>query len=85
MSASQNRPLVGALFSAVATFVALTGAVAIADTPRQLSDVMHVLATTEVFEIAPVTHDVGPQIQALNPAPGIYDEPALQVTYDVYA
>jgi hypothetical protein len=85
MSASPNRPLVSALFGAAATFIALTGAVAIADTPRQLSDVMHVLATTEVFEITPVTHDVEPQIQALTPAAGTYDEPALQVTYDVYA
>ena len=85
MSASSNRPLVGALFGAAATIIALTGAVAIADTPRQLSDVVQVIASTEVFEIMPASFDDEPQIQALTPATGAYDEPALQITYDVYA
>ncbi|HQR21150.1 MAG TPA: hypothetical protein PKV98_09795 [Burkholderiaceae bacterium] len=85
MSASKDRLIIGALLGAVATVVALTGAVAIADTPRQLESIAQSIVSTEVFEIMPASSGENPPVQALAPASGDYVEPAPQVTYDVYA
>lgn len=79
-----HRALVGALFGAVLTVVALTGAVTVADTPRQLDMVTQSLRSTEVFEILPPGYDE-PPTQALVPASGAYEDSGLQVTYEVYA
>jgi hypothetical protein len=80
-----NRTLVGAIFGAAATVVALTGAVAIADTPRQLSTIAATLVSTEVFEIMPPSWIEAPQSQALAPANGVYEDSGLRVMYEVYA
>ena len=80
-----NRTLVGAIFGAAATVIVLTGAVAIADTPRQLSTIAASLVSTEVFEIMPSSWIEAPQSQALAPASGVYEDSGLQVTYEVYA
>jgi hypothetical protein len=82
-----NRGFVGALFGAAATVIALTGAVAITEGPRQLSSITESLVATEVFEIMPPSWIEAPQAQeqALAPATGVYEDPELQVTYDVFA
>ena len=72
-----NRTLVGAIFGAAATVVALTGAVAIADTPRQLSTIAESLVSTEVFEIMPPSWIEAPPSQALAPANGVYEDSGL--------
>lgn len=82
-----NRGFVGALFGAAMTVIALAGAVAITEGPRQLSSVTESLVATEVFEIMPASwiEAPQPQEQALAPATGVYEDPGLQVTYDVFA
>jgi len=82
-----NRGVVGALFGAAATVIALTGAVAITEGPRQLSSITESLVATEVFEIMPPSWIEAPQAreQALAPASGVYEDSGLQVTYDVFA
>jgi hypothetical protein len=80
-----HRTLIGAAFAAAATFIVLTGAVTIAETPRQLSTVTESLVATEVFEIMPPAWIEVPQIQAMAPASGAYEDPGLQVTYDTRA
>jgi hypothetical protein len=84
---SSNRGFVGAMFGAAATVIALTGAVAISEGPRQLSSITESLIATEVFEIMPPSWTEAPQTQeqALAPATGVYEDPGLQVTYDVFA
>ena len=79
-----HRALVSALFGAVLTVIALTGAVTIADTPRQLETITQSLASTEVFEILPPGYDE-PPTPALVPASGNYEDFGLQVTYEMYA
>jgi len=82
-----NRAFVGALFGAAMTVIALTGAVAITEGPRQLSSITESLVATEVFEIMPPSWSEAPQAQeqARAPATGVYEDPGLQVTYDVFA
>jgi len=82
-----NRGFVGALFGAAMTVIALAGAVAITEGPRQLSSITESLVSTEVFEILPPSWIEAPQPreQALAPATGVYEDPGLQVTYDVFA
>jgi hypothetical protein len=79
-----HRALVSALFGAAVTVVTLTGAVTIADTPRQLATITQSLGSTELFELVPATYDE-PPTQALTPASGYYEDSGLQVTYEVYA
>lgn len=82
-----NRGFAGALFGAAMTIIALTGAVAITEGPRQLSSITESLVATEVFEIMPPSWIEAPQAQeqALTPATGVYEDHGLQVTYDVLA
>ena len=82
-----NRGFVGALFGAAMTVIALAGAVAITEGPRQLSSITESLVSTEVFEILPPSWIEAPQPreQALAPATGVYEDSGLQVTYDVFA
>jgi hypothetical protein len=82
-----NRGFVGALFGAAMTVITLAGAVAVTEGPRQLSSITESLISTEVFEIMPPSwiEAPQPQEQALAPATGVYEDPALQVTYDVFA
>lgn len=79
-----DRSIVGALLGALATFVVLTGAVAIAETPQQLSTITESLVSTEVFEFMPSSWIEAPEQQTLAPASGHYEETGLQVTYDGY-
>jgi hypothetical protein len=79
-----DRSIVGALLGALATFVVLTGAVAIAETPQQLSTITESLVSTEVFEFMPSSWIEAPEQQTLAPASGLYEETGLQVTYDRY-
>ena len=79
-----HRALVGALFGAVLTVIALTGAVTVVDTPRQLETITQSLGSTEVFEILPPGYDE-PPTQAIVPASGHYEDSGLQPTYEAYA
>jgi len=75
-----NHALLGAVLGAFATFVALTGAVAIAETPRRLSTITESLVSTQVSEILPSTWFDAPKTPAQDPRPatGIAEQPRPQ-------
>lgn len=79
-----RRAIATALFGAFVITIAIAGAFAIAEAPRQLTDVALTLGSTQVFELmpAPVEVDLQPA-QALAPPSGSYEDPSPQVTFDV--
>lgn len=80
-----RRALWGAALGATATFVVLVGAVAVAEAPSQISDVAGMVASSELSEILPPSTDgYEESFQVLAPATGHYDDPGLQVTYEVH-
>ncbi len=79
-----RRAIATALFGAFVITIAIAGAFAIAEAPRQLTDVALTLASTEVFELMPAPVEVDAQpAQALAPPSGSYEDPSPQVTFDV--
>ena len=80
-----RRAIGTALFGAFVITIAIAGAFAIAEAPRQLTDVALTLASTEVFELMPAPVEVDAQpAQALAPPSGSYEDPSPQVTFDVF-
>jgi len=80
-----GRLIAPAVFGAVIIMIAIAGAFAVADTPRQLNDVALTLASTEVFELMPAPVEVEAQpAQALAPSSGSDEDPGLQVSLGVF-
>ena len=80
-----GRVIGAAVFGAVIIMIAIAGAFAVADTPRQLTDVALTLASTEVFELMPAPVEVEAQpAQALAPSSGSDEDPGLQVPFGVF-
>ena len=80
-----RRAIWGATLGAAATFVVLVGAVAVAESPSQISDVASMVASSELSEIiAPSIDVVEESVQVRAPSTRHYEDPGLQVTYEVY-
>jgi hypothetical protein len=75
-----NHALLGAVLGALATFVALTGAVAIAETPRRLSTITESLVSIQTSEILPWPWQDAPRIptRAQASASRIAEQPRSQ-------
>jgi hypothetical protein len=69
---------------AVVSFVALMGVAAVADAPRGLSDVAVESETIRLTEPNAV-EEPEREYQAVAPATGHYEDPGLQVSYDLPA
>jgi hypothetical protein len=73
-----------ALLGAAATFVVLIGVAAIAASPRSLSDMAQLPASTESFEVAPAAApEVTTDAFAFSHASGRYEDSGVPVSYDV--
>jgi len=80
-----RRAIWGPTLGAAATFVVLVGAVTVTESPSQISDVASMVVSSELSEILPPSTDVYEEsVQVLAPATGHYEDPGLQVTYEVY-
>ena len=80
-----RRAIWGAALGAAATFVVLVGAVTVSESPSQISDVASMVVSSELSEILPQSTVVYEEsVQVLAPATGHYEDPGLQVTYEVY-
>jgi hypothetical protein len=83
-SSRAGGPGAAALFGAAATFLVLLGIAAVADSPRELSDAVHLSPSTEAFEVAPAAiPNVAADTYALSHAAGQYEDPGPQISYDV--
>lgn len=77
-----GRSAVSALFGAVATVVVLAGVVAIAASPRSLSEDARLPVSAERFEVAPIGAKEPPaEFHAVTPPGRILDDP-VQLTYE---
>lgn len=75
-----------ALLGAAATFVVLLGIVAVAASPRSLSDDAQLPTSAESFEVSPsAAPDLATDVYAVGPATGHYEEAGLQSSFDVPA
>jgi len=65
--------------------IAIVGAFAVADAPRQLTDVALTLASSKVFELMPAPVEVESQpAQALAPSSGSDEDSGLQARFGVF-
>jgi hypothetical protein len=84
--ASAAGPAVAAFLGAAATFVALLGIVAVAASPRSLSDDGRLPTSAESFEVSPAAApELATDVYAVAPATGQYEEPGLQSSLEVHA
>jgi hypothetical protein len=82
-SSTLQRGLTGAMLGAAVVFIALLGAVAVTDSPRQISDLAGMVASAEVFEIIPPSAEAsGGHSQAQAPATAVHDDAGLQAAYE---
>ncbi len=84
--ASVGRSGVAALLGAAATFVVLLGIVAVAASPRSLSDDAQLPSSAESFEVSPAAApEIATDAYAVAPATGHYEEPGVYRSFDVPA
>jgi hypothetical protein len=72
-----------AAFGAFLTVVALSGAFAIADTPRPLTEVANAMASTEGLEVMPSSFETVAEERPITPSGDDYMDAALQATYSL--
>ncbi|HTN49805.1 MAG TPA: hypothetical protein VMK32_10275 [Burkholderiaceae bacterium] len=80
-----ERAIAGALFGAVIVVIALAGAFAIADTPRQFADVVNALVSTASSEGTPPSFEPTAGTASTSFSRGVHIDPHVQVTIDVFA
>jgi len=69
-----------AALGALLTVIALTGAFAIADTPRPLTEVTNAMASTDGFEVVPSSFETVAEERPTTPSADDYMDAVLQVT-----